>query len=370
MPKLLLATPNQNYFSETFVRDHIRLLQPETVLYGGWRPYFTQDNHSVFSGIWKFNLCRAGLKRLFPKLYSRLYTHSLVRFIRKGNYDCILTEYGITATSLLPAAKECGVPVTCIFHGFDAYEFTYTNQYSNRYKELFEYAPRIICVSNDMKSQLVSLGCKADKIEVIPCGVDPKIFTPGEKNKKSGKKLLFIGRFTPKKNPIGLLQSFKTISEKFPDCTLVMAGDGELLNEAKEFVRKKSIPHVQFPGKINREQAISLMNKSDIYVQHSIRVTKTGDSEGTPVSILEAQAMQLPVVSTLHAGIKEAVLDGKTGFLVPENDVDTFAVKVIELLENRDLRISFGENARVHVTQNYTQELLVHKIEHILELCH
>jgi colanic acid/amylovoran biosynthesis glycosyltransferase len=78
-----------------------------------------------------------------------------------------------------------------------------------------------------------------------------------------------------------------------------------------------------------------------------------GDQEGTPVSLMEAQACGVPVVSTLHSGIPEVVPDGRAGVLVPERDVDRLAAALAELLKRADRWAAMGEQGRTHVKAFY-----------------
>ena len=101
-------------------------------------------------------------------------------------------------------------------------------------------------------------------------------------------------------------------------------------------------------------------------MQHSVQPTY-GDAEGTPVAILEAGAAGLPIVSTRHAGIREAVIDGETGFLVDERDIDGMAQAMIRLLNDKALCRSMGEQAREHIRTNYNIDRHLSCIDGLIE---
>jgi glycosyltransferase involved in cell wall biosynthesis len=86
-----------------------------------------------------------------------------------------------------------------------------------------------------------------------------------------------------------------------------------------------------------------LLSEADIFLQHSMTDPQTGDEEGLPVAILEAMAHGLPVVSTRHAGIPEAILDGVTGYLVNEGESALMAECLVTLARDVDLRQRMGE---------------------------
>jgi glycosyltransferase involved in cell wall biosynthesis len=91
------------------------------------------------------------------------------------------------------------------------------------------------------------------------------------------------------------------------------------------------------------------------FVQHSV-VTDDNDSEGTPVAALEAGSSGIPAVVTAHAGLRDVVIEGRTGYLVEEGDVEGMAARMIELARRPDLAATLGRQAREHVRANYSLE--------------
>jgi colanic acid/amylovoran biosynthesis glycosyltransferase len=109
-----------------------------------------------------------------------------------------------------------------------------------------------------------------------------------------------------------------------------------LYNKCKKLVNELELQNsVVFKGVLGQNEIASLMKTSLVFAQHSI-IAPNGDMEGTPLSILEASASGLPVVSTLHGGIKEAVIHGTTGFLVEETYENDMAKYIIKLCENSE----------------------------------
>src|SRR5690606_28051670 len=123
-------------------------------------------------------------------------------------------------------------------------------------------------------------------------------------------------------------------------------GEGPLFNTCYNLIRYFQLEkNITLLGNLSPVEIIDLFNKSAIFVQHSIKALG-GDSEGTPVVILEASMAGLPIVSTIHSGIPDVVVDGETGFLVNENDCDSFADKIILLLEDKKLAMNMGLKGR------------------------
>jgi glycosyltransferase involved in cell wall biosynthesis len=109
------------------------------------------------------------------------------------------------------------------------------------------------------------------------------------------------------------------------------------------------------------------MGKAQAFVQHSVEASD-GDCEGLPVAILEAMGHGLPVVSTRHSGIPEAVSDGETGLLVEEHDVDGMADAMCALLEDPARAEAMGRAGRARVEAHFTHEKTAARLREIMGL--
>lgn len=138
-----------------------------------------------------------------------------------------------------------------------------------------------------------------------------------------------------------------------------MTGAEPFLELAREVATALSLEdRVFFPGAVPPERVRDLLIEADCHVQHSI-LALSGDSEGSPVVVLEAAAASLPVVATRHAGITESVIDGSTGYLVDEHDVDTMGDRMAELGLDRDRAHRFGHAGRSHMCTHYTLDVSI-----------
>ena len=93
--------------------------------------------------------------------------------------------------------------------------------------------------------------------------------------------------------------------------------------------------NIDFVGFVLPKDVPNLLSKGSVFIQHSVTAIK-GDTEGTPVAIMEAMGAGLPIVSTIHAGIPGVVKNDFNGFVVEEKDVDTMAAHIIELLKDKE----------------------------------
>jgi glycosyltransferase involved in cell wall biosynthesis len=201
-----------------------------------------------------------------------------------------------------------------------------------------------------MTDKLLKLGCPKYKIVYNPYG--PQSFFYDIKP-IYGNIILNIGRFTDIKAPQLTLLAFKKALPQCKGAHLIMVGTGELLEACKSLAKVWQIQgHVTFTGGINHDQLMPYFNEACMFVQHSVQPSY-GDAEGTPNTILEASAAGLPVVSTNHAGIPQAVLDKETGFLVDEYDVNGMTEAMVQLYNDKALCKQMGLAGRTHIQTNY-----------------
>ncbi|MFC5409424.1 glycosyltransferase [Larkinella bovis] len=363
--KLCIAFPNKNSYSETFIRNHVEYLKPALTLSGGWRPYRTQDGDSII----RMPLAepiRVGVKRGLSFLYPAFYTHFLTRFLKQNRPDVVLAEYGPTGCALMTACRKAGVPLVVHFHGFDAVEKATLEKYREPYRRLFAQARAIVAVSNDMADQLVRLGADPKKVYRNPYGVETRLFA-GAEPEKAEKLIVSVGRFTAKKAPQLTIRAFDKVLDKHPDAQLVMIGDGELFESCQKLVNELQLKYaVRLLGVKPAPEIAEWLRKARLYAQHSMVNPVNSDSEGTPNTVLEASATGLPIVSTRHAGIKEAVDSGKTGFLVDEGDYESMAKYMIQLLDDPALAGKLGRNARQKMLDEYEMSDRINELNRIL----
>jgi glycosyltransferase involved in cell wall biosynthesis len=218
---------------------------------------------------------------------------------------------------------------------------------------MFDYAHSLVSVSHTMTEKLVALGADQAKIVYNPYGPRAEFFDVQPDYQPT---LVALGRFTDIKAPYLTLMAFRQVLATQPAARLVMGGDGELLETCKTLARTWGIEdRVTFSGALLHEQVLELLAQACAFVQHSVTPTY-GDSEGTPVAILEAGAAGLPVVATRHAGISDAVVHGQTGYLVDERDVDSVAEHLVTLLGDTARCREMGAAARAHVRAHYSIE--------------
>ena len=122
--------------------------------------------------------------------------------------------------------------------------------------------------------------------------------------------------------------------------------------------------NIKLSGWKRQSEVMEHLDNSHILLAPSV-TAKDGDQEGIPLALMEAMAMGLPVISTLHSGIPELIENGVTGFLVPEKDASALFHTLKHLIQNPDLCLTIGKNGRKYVEEHHDIFKLNKKLEKI-----
>ena len=284
-----------------------------------------------------------------------------------NNYDIIHCHFGNVAREFLFLKDLLGskTKFLTVFHGFDV-SAVLNQEGINFYHELFEKGDLFLPISNYWKKKLVNLGCASSKIEVHRMGIDLDKFPFVPRKKDSSiTKLLTVARLVEKKGLEYSIRAIAKIKNKFPNLEYKIAGDGPLRGKLQELIQKLNLQDTIFLlGPVDQSEVRKLMLDSHIFILPSI-TTRSGDKEGIPVVLMEAQAMGLPVISTWHSGIPELVRDGKSGFLVPEKNVEALVNRLEYLIQHPEIWPSMGFQGRKMVEENYDLKKLTNRLIHI-----
>ena len=290
---------------------------------------------------------------------------SYVAAIRGSGADVVLAEYGTTGAQLVDACHLARVPLVVHFHGIDAYGKQILADYRVRYEAMFRSAGAIVAVSEHMRNQLLVLGAPEANLRLNVYGVDVGKFVQGGLP-PSTPVFLAVGRMVEKKSPHLTILAFAKVVKQFPRAKLLWVGDGVLEGVCRTLVSALGLnDSIEFLGRIPHADIAQCMANATGFVQHSLTAID-GDSEGTPVAILEAMSAGLPVVSTRHAGIVDVVEEGKNGFLVDEGDVDEMAEAMLQLAEKPELVTQFGQRSRSIVSERYSMDRSIGRLTEII----
>ena len=363
---ICVVLPSPVAYSETFLQAHIERLSAAVNYLGDFPVVVDEVFPKQISADRTEQLKRQARVCWHRYGLNPIKKHSLRKFFKRNGINVVLAEYGLTGIGVLDVCKDLNIPLIVHFHGYDAYLTELLDRHKRAYKRMFDYASVIIAVSKHMVEQLVKLGVPLEKVVYVPYGVEINKFAQADIF-ASPLRVLSVGRFVEKKAPYLTILAFKKVLERLPEARLVMVGAGLLHDVCSKLTKALHVEHaVELKGIVDHAGVAALMQQSRVFVQHSL-VPASGDTEGTPVAILEAGAAGLPVVSTKHAGINEAVIHGKTGFLVDEGDIDAMAEYLYQLLANPELAGKMGKNAREFIHANFSMERRIEQLRKILE---
>jgi len=363
---LCIIKPNKGTVSETFINEHInRLAGNKKVLYGGSFPVYDHNGQYLIRS--KIGLLSYIIqKRLFNRKNIGVRNRALVNYLKREKIDVVFAEYGTVGAMVTQACKTADVPLVVNFHGADIYQKDSYAEYRQYYKTMFTYASAIVAVSSDMAEKLVNTGAPRDKVYWNPCGVDTGKFMSVDLE-ASMPYFLSVGRFVEKKSPRSVVNAFGQITRSVPDARLWMVGTGPLFEETKQLVEDLGLSDkITLTGALSPDKVIALFQQTRCFVQHSV-TAPDGDQEGTPVTILEAGASGIPIVSTQHAGIKQAVIDKKTGYLVPEHDIEGMAAYMVKIGQDAQLAAQLGKAGREHMLNVYAIEKRIAVLDDIIQ---
>jgi colanic acid/amylovoran biosynthesis glycosyltransferase len=271
-------------------------------------------------------------------------------------YDVIHCHYGpegIFGQHLREIGAVKGALLTT-FHGYDI--ASYVAQHGTGvYDDLFRKGEAFTCSSNFIRGKLIAAGCDPAKISPFKLGTDLTKFDFVERRVDSDGdiRLITVGRLVEKK---GLEYSIKAVANlvrQFPKLEYTIVGDGYLRQDLSFLIERLNLQkNVTLVGWKTQEEVRRLFAKSHIFVLASV-LSSDGDFEGQGMVLQEAQAMGLPVVCTNHNGFSESILDGQSGFLVPERDADALSAKLAELIGQPDLWLEIGKKGRAFVEAKF-----------------
>ncbi|MEX1015648.1 MAG: glycosyltransferase [Phycisphaeraceae bacterium] len=269
----------------------------------------------------------AAARRRCDPLIGYRHLVMLRPWIEAGPFDLVHAQFGPQGLMAL-GMRLLGAwrgPLVTSFRGYDVMRDVPAQP--DLYRRLFAEGEYFLPVSASLREQLVAHGCDPGRTEIHYSGIELARFPFVKRQRSAGDPvhLLCVGRLVDKKGFADVIAAVaKLVAEGRPvRCTIV--GDGPLRETLERQIARLGLSErVQLAGPGAHEDVIARMQCADLLVAPSVTAAN-GDQEGIPNVIKEAMAAGLPVISTRHGGIPELVVDGETGWLVPERDPTALA---------------------------------------------
>jgi len=272
-----------------------------------------------------------------------------------GRYDVIHTHFGPTGGTWIWLKRFTRAPYVCAFYGYDISSYVETHG-REVYRELFAEADAILALSEHMKLQLTALGCDPARVVVHRLGTDPARFAAPSRNGASGEpvEIVSVARLVEKKGLEYAIRAVAQVVQGGARLRYRIIGGGPLEPSLRRLINELGLAGtVELLGPQTSDVVTQAMGRADIFILPSVTAA-SGDQEGTPVSLMEAEAAGVPVVSTRHSAIPELVLDGESGFLAEERDVAGLAESLRRLAADPTLRRRFGARGRRLIEERHS----------------
>lgn len=288
-----------------------------------------------------------------------------------GRFDAIHCHFGPNGLrlALLHRLGLVEGPVATTFHGYDLSTWP-VGRGRDAYAPLFAAGALFLPISRFWQQRLEALGCPAERTRVLHMGVDCRdfAFRPRLPAPDGRVRLATIGRLVEKKGVEQAIRALSLLRRERPDLAFAyrIVGDGPLRPRLEALIGALGLGDcVTLLGACTASEVAALLEDSHLYLQPSVTAAN-GDMEGIPVSLMEAMAMGLPVLSTRHSGIPELVVDGAAGWLVPERDVPALALRLAELAGDPACWPAMGRAGRVAVESGFDNDRLIDSLAALL----
>lgn len=351
----------------------------ETTLVIGGRDDHEQDADHLVKDLHLRPIIVEEMKRKIYPLQDGVAYRKIKELIEEIKPDIVHTHAAKSGIIGRLAADACKVPV--IVHTFHGHVFhSYFNKFTTKTfihieRYLAKRSTGIVAISESQKHELADIYkiCEPEKIEIIPLGLDLDKFEMKQEMKREDFRKRYnieedeiaigiIGRIVPVKNHALFVAAAKKLLEKATKkVRFVIIGDGDMRPAMETQFAEAGIDYTYFPENDRKTAAfcISWHKEIDKVLAGLDIVVLTSHNEGTPVSLIEAQASGKPIVSTRVGGVADIMEHGKSGFITSPDNAEEFAEALLKLVEDENMCKSFGEAGSKNVKERFSYQRLV-----------
>ena len=386
MPKVLRIINRFNIGGPTFNASYLSKYLPseyETLLIGGEKEDHEESSLHVLQELGLKPIIIPEMRRSINPLNDYFVYRKIKNIIEEFKPDIVHTHAAKAGTIGRLAAYNAKVPV--ILHTFHGHVFhSYFNKaktsvFKNIERNLAAKSTKIIAISERQKYEIGTIHriCPPEKIEVIPLGFDLSRFQENYEEKRKSFRAKYniaddeiavgiIGRIVPIKNHEFFVKAWKAVMDKTTKkIRAFIVGDGEDRTKIENLCKELgiSICTENFEKSKCSLTFTSWIKEIDVVNAGVDLVALCSLNEGTPVSLIEAQAANNPVISTRVGGVENIVSEGKTGMLCNVGDLEKYTSNLLELIENEKLRSEMQKAGWESVREKFHYTRLVKDID-------
>lgn len=277
---------------------------------------------------------------------------------------------GADGAIVMPMASRLALPLIVSFQGSDAtmkdeyirHSYRTHRLYLRRRRRLNQNVARVVVPSEFLRDKVIRQhGFAERKVRLIPHGVDLDEFQPSEVPSLA-QNILYVGRIIELKGLHLLIKALESVRTRFPEARLTVVGDGPRRATCEALAAAVLGGNFAFLGAQPHTSVKEQMQLAQVFSVPSVRMP-SGEAESMGLVFLEAMAMKVPVVSFRSGGVPEVVVDGETGLLAREGDVNELARHLMTLLEDSSLRERMGAAGRAWVERTFKLRTQNDKLE-------
>lgn len=267
------------------------------------------------------------LKSKFHQLLTgySLRQSRIEKLCRMIPFDVIHAHFGPNGYQMLPVKKKFNIPLVTTFYGYDMSLLPREKEWQKKYKLLFEEGDLFLVEGPYMQQRLIDIGAPSGKVQIQRIAIKLDQY-PKWKPANEAPTVLFVGRFVEKKGLIYALQAAFEVKKEILNLQFRIIGDGPEREKIMQFISDHQMQsYTHLLGMKSHNDSITEMSHANVFIQPSI-TAENGDSEGgAPTTLLEAQAIGIPIVSTYHADIPNIVGKSDGIYLCEEKNAAALA---------------------------------------------
>jgi len=305
---------------------------------------------------------RVGSKFIFKYAFKWFYENKL----SNNNYDLIVDDISKIPMNTPRYINKPIVGIVHHIHGdtlykeIPAYMAYYISSCEKLIPKYYSNTP-LFTVSPSTKKELVEMGQPEGKIDFLYNAIDQELFERTKVKNSERPLLVYVGRIKRYKQVELVVDVLPKLKEKYPDIELHIGGTGDHTEELKKYVADKGLSEsVKFLGFLSEDEKAELLGRAWVFVTMAMK-------EGWGITVIEANAMNTPVVGSDVPGLRDSIQHGKTGYLVKIGNETELIDRISELFDSKKKLEEFSSNAKSWSLQFSWQASAEHFVKKVKE---
>lgn len=297
---------------------------------------------------------------------SLFYINNLDLFLAIDQFKITHTHFGHIGELVCFLKKIRLLKKTEIVHSFHGFDLLPDQEdyYQLKYENLFKFC-NIYTVNSQYTLKILQKfsNVESNKIRLLPVSLDTSYFSKVDFESVKDFRIIFVGRLIDWKSPVNALKILRILRQRDFPVFLDIIGEGREKKTCEDFINEYSLhDSVSLLGALNQKDLKVRLSQAGVFIAPGITDTLTSRAENQGLVLQEAQSMELPVIVSNAGGMKFGLIDGVTGYVIDEDDIDGFVEKIIYLYNFPEIRINMGKRGRKYVEENFDYKVLGNKL--------